>query len=65
MASGEPITLGQFLKLMGVAQTGGHAKILVQSGEVEVNGEIETRRGRKMKNGDRVSALGQTFEVNL
>jgi ribosome-associated protein len=61
----DPITLAQFLKLMGVASTGGQAKILVQSGEVQVNGETETRRGRKLTNGDRVSTQGQTFEVDL
>ncbi len=65
MASDDPITLGQFLKLMGVASTGGQAKMLIQGGDVQVNGETEMRRGRKLKNGDRVSTIGQTFQVDL
>jgi ribosome-associated protein len=65
MASDDPITLSQFLKLMGVAGTGGQAKLMVQGGMVQVNGEVETRRGRKLKNGDLVSALDQTFQVDL
>jgi len=47
-----PVPLGAFLKLAGVASTGGHAKLLVQEGEVRVNGEVETRRGRKLVAGD-------------
>lgn len=58
------IQLDQFLKLMGVVQTGGQAKLMIQAGEVQVNGETETRRGRKLFKGDRVSALGETFEVD-
>jgi ribosome-associated protein len=65
MASDDPITLSQFLKLMGVVSTGGQAKMMVQGGMVQVNGEVETRRGRKLKNGDRVFALDQTFQVDL
>lgn len=61
----ETIKLDQFLKLMNQVSTGGHAKILIQSGEVKVNGEIETRRGRKLISGDRVSIGGKTFEVEL
>lgn len=44
--------LDQFLKWQNLAETGGHAKVLVQSGQVKVNGEIETRRGRKLQSGD-------------
>jgi ribosome-associated protein len=57
------IKLDQFLKLMGVAQTGGQAKMLIQAGEVKVNGVLETRRGRKLAVGDRVSVVGETFTV--
>lgn len=46
------IKLDAFLKLCDVAQTGGHAKILIQDGAVEVNGEICDQRGRKIKDGD-------------
>lgn len=57
------IKLDQFLKLVGVASTGGIAKLIIQSGEVQVNGIVETRRGRKLAVGDRVTVNGQTFEV--
>ncbi|MBD1870405.1 RNA-binding S4 domain-containing protein [Oculatella sp. FACHB-28] len=59
------IKLDQFLKLVGVAQTGGEAKLLIQGGEVRVNGAVETRRGRKLVEGDRISTLGETFTVQL
>lgn len=51
-----PITLGQFLKVCGFASTGGEAKLLITSGAVSVNGETDTRRGRKLIPGDVVSA---------
>ena len=52
----ESIRLDQFLKLQGVAATGGQAKVMIQGGEVEVNGQTETRRGRKLVPGDVVRA---------
>lgn len=61
--SDDTIKLDQFLKLQGLTQTGGQAKLLIQSGEVRVNGAIETRRGRKLVKGDRVTTLGETIEV--
>lgn len=63
--SGNTIKLDQFLKLLGIAETGGHAKLMIQGGEVKVNGTIETRRGRQLVEGDRVMVEGQTFSVNL
>lgn len=51
----EYITLDAFLKWAGLAETGGHAKLLIASGKVMVNGEVETRRGRKLRPGDRVA----------
>lgn len=59
------IKLDQFLKLVGVVDTGGQAKLLIQDGRVRVNGAIELRRGRKLVNGDRVTTMGETFEVEL
>lgn len=59
----EYIRLGQALKLAGIAQTGIEAKIMVTSGEVKVNGETETRRGRKLRNGDKVEAGNSAFTV--
>ncbi|MBQ6636149.1 MAG: RNA-binding S4 domain-containing protein [Lachnospiraceae bacterium] len=61
--SDEFIRLGQALKLAGIAQTGIEAKIMVTSGGVKVNGETETRRGRKLRDGDRVEAEGGAFTV--
>ncbi len=47
-----PITLDQFLKITGLVGTGGQAKIAIQEGYVMVNGELETRRRRKLAIGD-------------
>ncbi|MEM9703460.1 MAG: RNA-binding S4 domain-containing protein [Planctomycetota bacterium] len=64
-APAEPPTvrLDQFLQLAGVAGTGGQAKLLIQSGEVLVNGEVETRRRRKLAPGAVVSVGGDEFEI--
>lgn len=59
------IKLDQFLKCIGVVQTGGQAKLLIQSGEVSVNGAIETRRGRKLVNGDQVWVMQERFVVEI
>jgi len=55
---GRPLTLDQFLKLEGLADTGGMAKQIIQGGDVEVNGAVETRRGKKLQIGDRVRFAG-------
>ena len=47
----------QFLKLAGLAEDGSHAKDLIDAEEVTVNGEVETRRGRQLTDGD-VVAVG-------
>ena len=47
-----PITLDQFLKTTGLVSTGGQAKVAIQEGYVTVNGELETRRRRKLSPGD-------------
>jgi ribosome-associated protein len=59
------IRLDQFLKLTGLADTGGQAKVLVQSGHVKVNGEIERRRGRKLRTGDKVEVGDRSVEVSV
>jgi ribosome-associated protein len=46
------MTLGQALKASNVVGSGGEAKVMIQGGEVRVNGEVETRRGRKLEKGD-------------
>lgn len=57
------ITLGQALKAASIAGTGGEAKVLVQMGEVMVNGEVETRRGRRLEEGDVVEVGEERIEV--
>ncbi len=59
------IKLGQFMKWKNLAQSGGEAKIRIQGGEVMVNGDIETRRGRKLVTGDIVTFNGKSYEVSL
>lgn len=55
--SAEPIRLGQFLKLAGLAEDGGQARAMVEAGEVMVNGRPEERRGAQLRAGD-VVAVG-------
>ena len=55
--STDTIRLGQLLKLAGLVDSGSDAKLLLAGGEVSVNGETETRRGRQVRAGD-VVALG-------
>lgn len=50
---GDHITLAQAVKLAGLADTGGQAKVRVREGDILVNGEEETRPGRKLRAGDR------------
>ena len=57
------ITLGDFLKWAGAADTGGRAKQMVQAGAVRVNGAVERRRGRRLAPGDRVAAGGREYVV--
>lgn len=49
---GDYIRLDDLLKNVSAVQTGGHAKIVIQEGEVKVNGEVCTMRGKKMRSGD-------------
>jgi ribosome-associated protein len=64
-AGTEYIKLDQFLKLAGVVETGGEAKQLILSGQISVNGAIETRRGRKLYHGDRVFFEGEEMVVQV
>ncbi|HIK04738.1 MAG TPA: RNA-binding S4 domain-containing protein [Trichormus sp. M33_DOE_039] len=57
------IKLDQFLKFVGVAPTGGQAKLMINDGNVQVNGTVETRRGRKLGSEDQVTVAGKTFKV--
>jgi ribosome-associated protein len=60
-----PITLGQFVKLAGLADTGGDAKRLVVAGLVQVNARVEKRRGHKLGPGDIVATQEAAAEVVL
>lgn len=59
------IKLDQFLKMMNLVQSGGQAKLLIQDGQVGVNGEIETRRGKKLVTGDQVYFENEVYLVEL
>ena len=59
----EFIRLDNALKLSGSVMTGGQAKIVIQNGEVIVNGEICTMRGKKLHRGDQAEFGGNVFEV--
>jgi ribosome-associated protein len=56
-------TLGRALKAAGLVGTGGEAKILIQAGEVSVNGDVETRRGRRLEEGDVVEVGDEQLEI--
>ena len=60
----EFIKLGQALKLAGIAESGVDAKIMIEEETVKVNGETETRRGRKLYDGHAEEARGMSFMVS-
>ena len=57
------IKLGQALKLVNMVSSGVEAKIVIQNGEVLVNGEVDTRRGKKLYDGDTFTFQGETVKV--
>ncbi len=57
------IRLDSLLKFVGIAQTGGHAKSLIQDKIVRVNGEICTARGKKLRQGDIVSVFSVDYNI--
>ena len=59
----ETIRLGQFLKLANLVESGSDAKPVLADGQVSVNGEVETRRGRQLVAGDVVSLGAQSARV--
>lgn len=60
---GEYIKLTSLLKATGIASTGGHAKMLVDSHSVTRNGEVETRKGAKIIIGDTIEIDGNTIKL--
>ena len=61
----EYIKLGQALKAAGLTGSGVESKIVMQDGRVKVNGEIETRRGKKLVAGDKVEYNGEVIRIEL
>ena len=59
----EFIKLGQALKAVNMVGSGVEAKIVIQNGEVQVNGEVDTRRGKKLYDGDTFAYQGETVKV--
>ena len=59
----EFIKLDSLLKFAAVAETGGDAKLMVSEGEIKVNGEICTQRGKKIRPGDIVEGLGRVLVI--
>lgn len=61
--STEYIKLQDLLKFRALTETGGEAKVVIQEGQVLVNGEVCTMRGKKLREGDTVTFRGQTYRV--
>lgn len=59
----EYIKLDQLLKYAEVTSSGGESKLMIQNGDVKVNGEVETRRGKKIFPGDIVEVGGEKIEI--
>lgn len=61
----EPVELYKILKFEGLVSSGGEAKLLIGDGQVTVNGEIETRRRKKMVDGDLIEFRGEKLKLRL
>ena len=61
----EPVELYKILKFEGLVSSGGEAKLLIGDGQVAVNGEIETRRRKKMVDGDVIEFRGEKLQLRL
>ena len=61
--SSEYIELVKLLKLLRIAESGGHAKIMVEDGEVFLNGKQEFRKRAKLRTGDRIKVLGEEIFI--
>lgn len=59
----EIIKLDSFLKWSGAVGLGSDAKMLIQNGEIKVNGSVELQRGKKLKSGDIVEFDGETYKI--
>jgi len=65
MINREPVELFKILKFEGLASTGGEAKLLVAEGLVSVNGDVETRKSKKMFAGDVIDFAKQSYLLVL
>ena len=61
----EPVELYKILKFEGLVESGGEAKLLIGDGQVTVNGEIETRRRKKIVSGDIIEFRGEQLQVRF
>jgi len=59
----EFITLGQFLKITDLINSGGEAKVFLATNEVIINNEVDNRRGRKLYKGDLIEVSHKTYEI--
>ncbi|HBM83623.1 RNA-binding S4 domain-containing protein [Haliea sp.] len=61
----EPVELYKILKFEGLVTTGGEAKLLIGDGQVRVNGEVELRKRRQMRDGDTIDFRGEQIKLRL
>jgi len=59
----EYIELVKLLKLLRIAETGGHAKIMVEDGEIKLNGNQEFRKRAKLRKGDKIEVFGEIITI--
>ena len=63
VVNSEIIKLDSFLKWAGAVSLGSEAKILIQSGEVKLNGTVEIQRGKKLRKGDIIELNGESYRI--
>lgn len=61
----EPVELFKILKFEGIASNGGEAKAMIEGEQVLVNGEIETRKRKKIMSGDTIAVMGDSYRIAL
>ena len=63
VVNSEIIKLDSFLKWAGAVSLGSEAKMLIQSGEVKLNGLVEIQRGKKLRKGDIIELSGESYRI--
>jgi len=61
----EPVELNKILKFEGIVASGGEAKMVIGDGQVKLNGEVETRKRKKIVSGDIIEFMGEKYQVSL